>query len=400
LYLMLSEAFRVGQRLIDLGIDALNPFTTANAGAKAVQDGIALAGYIVSIANLLDDLSDSLFQKPRYYLGILIKTLLEKACQYLGLVLETTLFDGVYAKLSILPPKNFRGALVGRTTQDKGTPNMTFEDLLRDVCLFFNAKTKIQGGTLVMERWDHFLTPSGVQLPALKDSRNREYPYRYNASDLEATTFVQLQRDPGDWNTYKDGGYSAEHHTGLQDVLRERYNLMRGLRRVGLPFSRAKRKDSQTTLERLMNGIYDAFSSIPLPGLGRGRGLRGNRIGCMELAQDATNTTKIAIMEPSGMVSANDANYVNAKYLLENYHLLNTPGQNQQLVLTQPVPTPLTTQELALLANNPLALTADGKTVIVEGNEYDPQTELYNLKLRVLEDYTNNLTNTITDGRG
>jgi hypothetical protein len=398
LYIMVREGVDQVQKIADLTAESANPFSSPSGIAKVAIQVVALISLGIAITNMLKSLSDALFQKPRYYRGMKFKTLLEKACQYLGLELDTALFDTDFAGLTLLPEKDRPGARVGRTSDDEGCPDLLLADLLRDIGLLFNAKAKVQDNTLVLKRWDEFIQPNGVVLPRLKDAQNREYPVSTNAAELPAVTFVRFKRDNADHNTYRiTEGYSAQSHIAQTGVLNERFNTLKGLRQVELPYAKAARKNSTSALEDIFASIIDAVNKIP--GIGGGGGLRGRRVGCMELGQDAIGVPKALLVEPDGMVSEQDANYVNARHLLTQYHHLNTPLNNQQYVYRQPIPTPLSTAELKALIENPVAEDEEGKEVLVEECVYDPATELYNLKLRYFENYTSNLEETITDGR-
>lgn len=396
LLILLNEAIESGVKLTKNILDAGHFIGSSQAisAAKIAADVVALVLKVATIVKILSSIIDLLFQKPRYYRGIRVKKILEKCAAHLGLYLETDLFDGEFKTLTYIAAKNEAGTRIGRESQEVGLPNMSFSEFLHDISIFFNAKVKILGNKLIFQRWDFYLKTPLVVLKNIKTQENREYPQHTNASELKANVFLSYKRDNADYNTYNIKKYSVQCHSRLPNLTNEKFNQLKGIKKIELPFSRASRKNEESGLERILNRIFDAISALGNKKAGK---LKGKRIGCMQLAQHAFSVPKIALVDNEGFISAQDEAILSAKNIFKKYHFIDTPKHNQQFIFSEHIKTPLSAQELLSLLKHPVAKDSKGNTLIIEENKYNHETELHALKVRYFKKYCKNIENVITE---
>jgi len=396
-YSLTKELTNKVSDLVNLGLNAgLIPAGPVVSAAQIAVKIIDLAFTLVALYTSLKQISDALFDKPRYHYGMTFKRIIEIAIDYLGYNLETDLFDtSEAANLVYWKEQETIGSYVGSPNNNgNGTPNMLFSDFLAVFCKLFNAKAKIKNNTTVqIYRIDTFLNEtSNVSIPLTRTEQNTPYPTGYNLHELPANIFVKYQRDSSDNNTFSGETYSAQSHTAPQILDNEKFNTHNGLRQIDLGVSLAVRKDSQTVLEKVFNTIWDLLGRLG----GRNNFLYGNRIGCAKLSNHTFTVPKVCVVN-NGLLTGNSTEYTSARNVLENYLVTDTAKENQQFVYKQVIQIPLTAAEIKSLIDIPIA--EDDQTnrrLMIEECQYDTQTALYNLKIRVLKQPIVQLDQTIT----
>ena len=93
-YSLTKELTNKVSDLVNLGLNAgLIPAGPAVSAAQIAVKIIDLAFTLVALYTSLKQISDALFDKPRYHYGMTFKRIIEIAIDYLGYNLETDLFD-------------------------------------------------------------------------------------------------------------------------------------------------------------------------------------------------------------------------------------------------------------------------------------------------------------------
>lgn len=102
--------------------------------------------------------------------------------------------------------------------------------------------------------------------------------------------------------------------------------LLQNLVEKRLAFSLAKRKEVLTAPEKVLDTIINIFTfftnNSPIP----------NRIGWLLLSNDFTGVQKFMILDASDKISISNKSLTSATTLMNNYHSINFPLQDQWLV--------------------------------------------------------------------
>lgn len=135
--------------------------------------------------------------------------LLQRGCKYLGYTFESSILEGDYADLVILPiPQNrnnqkwydvFSGDF--NTGINKAFPQSsdtvgTLGSLIYAMENMFNAKTKVQNGVVKLERWDYWKTTASQKLSSsLVVQADRVDMFEYDFSKLFKRYYIHYLTD-------------------------------------------------------------------------------------------------------------------------------------------------------------------------------------------------------------
>lgn len=369
LYTLIMQIVSYVNRGIQLA--AIVPPQPAAITAYVVEGAILFAQFIA----FYNQLGDAIFSKIRCYAAVNVKELLKKACNYLGYSLSTSLFSGKFENTTLLDIKSYKGSLISNNlpSTDYATPNMSLYDLMFEISKIFNAKAKINGNTIQFEHISYFLQPSGLKLPHVKDSENREYPIMKNAFELKKNFLFQFKTDPIETNTItKREGYIAQTQFSRDDL--------KGLIRKEINFAQALRKESTTILETIFNAIYDIISSVT----SLTQITFNDRNNCLLLSQEAIGVPKLFLWKDEKIDSYN-LDYLNADFIRNQYE--NLFPTNAQYELIENYECDLSKDEILLLLQNPVCQWWDGRVAIIDKEVELLDNGLVRLSVRVYDQY-------------
>ncbi len=401
---------------------------------------------IILLVDLFNIIINNIIQPIKYKYGMRITTMLQKACAFIGITLASTILQGApfNNNLVVIPTKKaffsnntftdtFFGNAYNRKWYDdtqitspfpatgyyEGTPL----NLIRQLEDVFNAKAFVRNGVLHFEVWDFSNNQAPFIMPNQSSDAPYPDPYGTNADELVANYIVKFALDSDDFNTYDNYEgviYSMTLHPVTINVLQN--ILLKGLTKKMLAFSKATRKKQLTVPETiwaiiqtaiavminplisLINGISNIVGSQAIPTLPTNA--FGARIGVMLLNSDFIGTQKLLLIDASNKVSVNNDTYVSAKYLQENYHshswainTLTSPQGHNQYLIFKDKEIPLCCSDFLLIRNNNIINTFDGKKGRVDSLRWNPHTGIARIDYRVKEKWTNNLTQTLLDGK-
>ncbi|QHT68982.1 hypothetical protein GXP67_21170 [Rhodocytophaga rosea] len=360
---------------------------------------IYFAAIMIAIITLLKQLVEALFPIPKYYHGMRIKTLFERGCEYLGLTFQSTLFEGEYKDLVWLPAKFEAGKNVVNASDDKGFPEKSFGQFIDDMALLFNAKIKIINSRLIFERKDYFRQNSGFTLKSITQT-----PKKTNASEVASNYLLKFLSDSEDPNTLARRG--AIHQVTIAPItVGFKGNLtLKGLDERTFPFAYAVRKTSQSRIERLFAGVFDALNK--LVGLIRGRGnvpRIGNRLDFMMLNADFFSVDKLLIISNrEGLLSNKNEQLLSAKTLWSEFHFIDSPVPSDkhagnQWEIYEGVEVPMCCEDLLKVKNNNVIyIEEEGAEAVVMHCSYNVHTKIASISYKIQRPYSRNIREVIS----
>ncbi len=244
----------------------------------------------VLLVNTLLMLINELIQPVKFKYGMRVLTMFQKACSYMGIGFSSTILQNtVYKNLVIIPkksayyhsvktPDQFIQNIFHSTAQRKvydetynplayGYYDGTFHKLIEDMETYFNAKAVMKNNVLHFERWDFWNNAAIFTMPNQSSEAPFQDPFGTNASDITANYLVEYLQDTADENTYDQYDGTSSYMTLKPLVINNPKNqLLKGLTTKTLPFALAKRKESLTVVEHVVNKIIDGLTHNSVPG--------------------------------------------------------------------------------------------------------------------------------------
>jgi len=341
----LADAIKEAQNLVAeftsaIGIDVSDALA---AGIKLAAQIAYLVALVLAIKKLCEQLRELIFPKIRYFKASKVKDLIVKSANYLGYQVQSTLFNAL-SGLTILPVPIIKGKtdILQYIENDlnfaftKGFPSTqdtvnTLGDLIRAVETTFNARTTVFDGVVRIERRDYQFNAYQQNLfPALNIQAKRQNEYELNTADSFKRAYVSYRVDFSDLHTVNKFD-PADHEVSVEQSNVNNADLVsiKGLRRVDIPFSLADRKKELNWLEKRVLSFFqfvDTITSI----FGNGTNFAGiitNRIGVTQISQQFFGTTKL-MWTVAGKQPANYLNYISARNIWLNYHLIDAISNN------------------------------------------------------------------------
>jgi hypothetical protein len=408
---------------------------------------------IIAFVKMLLAFKDLLIQELKYKYGMRVQDLFTKACNYLGLsFFSTILQQSVYKDLVIIPQK-YTIKDVGLIPSHRDNPDDilnaksygyfdgTFGDLIRAMNDVFNAKVIIKATTLNFEVFDEFNNVSTYVLPDIVLE-----PHQTNASELSGNYYLSFMTDSDELNTFDDAAATNAQCIFSQNVTQVQKNvLLKGLTSKNLIFSQAKRKEDYTVIENLIDGLSGLFTQLyngvyaSIDGIitivndiltffGQS-GINNTlpsysplqfqpRIGCLLLENDFIGVPKLLmatnnnndnnntnnqtvinqnnIAVPYEYVSFINNVYVNAEFLMKNYHshsfwIDTTLGIHNQFYKYKDKEIPFCCTDYNQLVLCNWINTFDGRLAKVLKLNWTPEQEEARIDFDVKYQYTNNI---------
>lgn len=332
----------------------------------------------------------------------------------------------------------------GFTTPDvniqEGYYKGTFGDFLRAMKTMFNAKVVLKDGVLIFERRDFNTSTALYQLPDLRNDF-----YQLNTSEIKSNYLIEFQTDLNDKNTierFKGANYQVTTRPIL--VNNKEYLLLKNFERASIPFALGKRKETLTVPENILSNIIDIvniplnlmgviingainginaiieivndiFDKLDTIGIDLGVDIPtipaftppqitnpiSNRIGMLLLENDYIDTAKLVIIDEGSeakfnKVTTNNETFLSAKKLWLDYHYINSfaeiNGKHNQWKKYNYTGVPFCFNDYLLVKNDNKIKTPDGIDAELLSLQWNVYEQIADIRFRVNEKYTNNLT--------
>ena len=349
------------------------------AGLKLILQIIFCAVLIFEAIKLIERMVELVLPRVRYFNVCTVLELLQKGCQQLGYTFKSTILEGTYKDLVLLPiPQNkakdkwydvFQNDLnqsfqngfpsAGDTTPTLGT-------LISAVETMFNGKTRVINGVVQLERWDFWLDSSISTInSSLVLQSEAQNSYSYDFSRLFKRYLIQYSTDYSDLNTIDRFEFgNAEYSLERTNIVNQDLNLIKGLTDINIPFSTTTSKQKFTWLEKIFTDVFsliDSFTGTNFSG-------QMSKIGYIQLSQQYFSNTKIFIHDGSQKMNLNSDDLINPTYLWNNYHSINDPSRFQWII-KENVKIPMNSDNFLELLNNNYAII-DGVQCEITRLEY------------------------------
>jgi hypothetical protein len=365
------------QTLTEMSIETSNPVSAISGILKISLRVLYIAALLITVVKLILDVIRLLIQPVKYHKGMYANKMLEKGANYLGLKFQSSIFENSpFNKMFILSnqfempddKKGLLGFFEPKQTQ-LGYLGGTYGDFMRSMKKMFNAKVIVQDGVVRFERRDFNLSSPIYQIPPIE--RNG---FRVNGSEFIGNYYINFDVDYNDKNTIQQySGTAFGCTTTYKTATNKDMVLLRGGEQVSIPFALAKIKTELTPVEeivrafavvfdpvigvlvkivneviRAVNAIIKAIKNLIdainwLPGIEIDfdpkpikpisytplKELIENRIGMLMLENDFINTPKVFLLNQASKPrynkpSSNNKSLINAEYLYDNYHFINS----------------------------------------------------------------------------
>ena len=311
------------------------------AGLKLVIQIIFVAVLIFEAIKLIQRMIELVLPKVRYFNVCTVLELLQKGCQQLGYTFKSTILEGNYKNMVLLPiPRNkdnkkwydvFQNDLnqsfqngfpsAGDTTPTLGT-------LVSAVESMFNGKTRVINGLVQLERWDFWLDNATSQInTSLVIQPEAQNSYSYDFSRLFKRYLIQYTTDYSDLNTIDRFEFgNAEYSLERTNIANQDLNLIKGLTNINIPYSMATSKIKFTWLEQLFTNLFSTIDSFT----GTNLSTQLSKLGYIQLSQQYFSSTKILIHDGNEKMSTNSDTLLSPTGLWDNFHSINYPSQYRQ----------------------------------------------------------------------
>lgn len=306
--------------------------------------------------------------------------LLKKGCNHLGFKFKSSILEGDYKDMVILPvPQNrtnvkwydvFSGDF--GTGLNKAYPQAsdtvgTLGSLIYAMENMFNAKTKVQNGIVELERWDYWSTNANQQLSSsLVVQADRVNMFEYDFSKLFKRYYIHYLTDYSDYNTLDAFENNlAEYSLDTTKTIDPKLNLIKGLQEKTIPFALAKRKDKLTWVEKQFLGLYKALDKLTLGKTGLVA--KKNKYGAIQITDPFFSTTKIFMWDKAFGARENQE-VLKPTYLWDKFHYINNP-EIYQYIIKRGVKIKITSSEFLSILNKNFVFI-DGKLCEITKLDY------------------------------
>ncbi len=409
---------------------------------------------IIALLKLIKNLIALLIQPVKYHAVMSLKDQLVKGSEFLGYTFHCDfLNEAPFNQAYIMPQKYYNevnkknNQLLGLTEPkitQLGYYKGTFGDLLRECKKMFKARVIIKNNTeLHLVRWDYVDTNNQYILPKIE----KYQPFfTLNTDEFNANYLISFITDSIDKNTIQD--YQGTSYQVILEpimVSNKSMVLMKGLTEERINFALAKRKESLTLPESIMNDFLKVFGTIlgglvsavnavievlntiiglvndvieklgtigiklkfklpdiPKVDLPNLKTLFDNRIGMLKIENDIVNIPKIFIMDPGSEPKYNkiavlNQFYLSAKYLYEEYHSVSNflhvqnGKQSNQFYLKSFEKVPFTFNDYEKVKNNNAIFTSDNEPALIDSLKWNIWDQTADIDVRINKPYTNNL---------
>ena len=373
----IMQAFRLSESIND-AIAIASAGLTGQVGAfiKAVGDAILqaalLALLLLALNELIKQISESLFQKPKAYYYLNVLEVIQLGCANLGYNFESTTLETTYKDLSFLHATSAEGELRSRPTNDP-IPNISLLDFIDKFARLFNGKLKEDGTKITLLPKESYLNEPPLDIQ-LQDNYNKG-TFKFNTDELNKKISLSYLNAPSD-GQFSESKYEVSYESKI--VPNKDIGITNALD-VKFPFLIANWKIGQTQLETFFNSIFDIITGLSSRYKIRG----GNRRDYMLLSADIVPNDVIFIERSGEKVSGNTRDLLNAKLIFDNHYENEAPYNNQYYIYTNRTEQPqLTLENNFKLAENFNIKDSDGETIHVTKSAYDHMRRISELEYR------------------
>lgn len=336
-----------------------------------LQAGI-LALEVYALNELLKQISDSLFQKPKALYCVNVLDVIKKGCNDLGYDFKCTELETTYKDLTYLAATDQEGELRSNP-KNKPVPKISLLDFIDKFALLFNGKIKEVDNVITLEPKEEYLDkqPQNIQLNDIY----KEGTFSFNTDELVQKISISYLNAPSDGQFNKD---SIDVAFESKRVPNKDLSINNSLD-VQLPFILANHKKGTSDLERFFNSIFDLFVGLNSRYKVRG----GDRKDFMLLEHDIVPADLLFIYKNNEKVRSNTKTLLGVDTLFNNFYEKEAPYHNQYKIYKQREDQrPLTIQNNFLLADNNNIKDSDGRIIHVTKSSYDHMRRISNLEYR------------------
>jgi len=335
----------------------------------------------------------------------------------------------------------------------------TFGDLLRELKNTFNAKLILTDDVLRLERIDYIDRPSTYTIP---DVDRANMPYRFNYEEYYSNYNLAFTVDLSDSNVVQNYTGNEAKITTAPLAVRYKGNLVGGVeKKIQLGFARGIRRTKKNFIEKMFADVFDNIDPIisvlqavrkqqkkdadkikaklnkikdKLSKLGikfkkpkkpkEGddkidkyitdlRDLLFRKSNVLLLEKDAVNVPKLLLMEATYANWKDEAfvkldirndDIVNASYLYDNFHNINTfvGANSNQHKIYEVDNLPFCFKDYDNVKNNNIVFDSDGITkATIMSIKWNVFAQTASIKYKIKDKYTSNLyqSKIVSDGR-
>lgn len=421
--------------------------------ARLILQIVYLILLFAALIPLIINVITILVPPKKYHNAMYVRDLFKIGANYMGLDFKSSILDSDPFKRMVLLPEKYNlttnngvfASIAGdlKNNNEKiGYFKGMFGDLIQAFKTFFYAKIVIADGILYLEPWDFKLGNNGITIPDRFDNKDK---FTLNFEDFYSTIIVSFLTDLSDRHTIQEyKGTSVQVTQSPKTALVVQRSLLTGLDQAQIPFALGKTKTEYTTIESLLlkfatgiqvvltvvvailnvaiiliniliaiiNKILKALSTIgikiklkldpikkiPTPSI---KNLIKNRIDVLKMESDYVSVAKVFLIDQNSnpantKISKDNQQYVNARYLFDNYHYLksfvsiNGKPSNQFLLKENPE-FPFSFADYETVRNNNAIFTPDGKEGIIQKLSFNPIKQTASCTYKVRKEYITNL---------
>lgn len=444
------------QLLTEMSIETSNPVSAISGVLKIALRVIYIATLIVTVVKLILDAIKLIIQPVKYHNCMYAKDLLRIGAEHFGLEFKSSIFERAPFNKLIIMPTQFNLAdqndgLLGFLRKEDaagGYYNGTFGELLRSLKVMFNAKVILQDGVLTFERRDYNVSTPTYELPQLE--RNG---YNINIDDFKSNIYIEFATDLNDRNTIQQyDGTAAQIQTLPKKVINRDMVLAKGFDRRSIPYALGKRKEKFTVPEQIIkalakvidpivgalikvvnaiikvvNAVIKAIKKLiraintlprikikfdPKPikqikytPLGE---LIDDRLGMLMLENDFVSAPKMFLIDEQSNarktnLRADNTTIVNANYLWENYHIIDSFdfsifASTNQYKIYELSDVPFCFEDYEKVRRNNKIIDGE-KEGIIDSLTWNIYRQTADIKFRINEIYTKNLETKVLTGK-
>ena len=217
------------------------------------------------------------------------------------------------------------------TTPTLGLLISTMEDYL-------NCKARVFKGKVYLEDDAYWKNNTNNKITtALSDQEKRVNEYGVNTNEAWRKYFITYQPDITDLFTYEDfEGNDEEYNTSALNASEPDLNIIKGFKRVNIPFALAKRKGELNWLEKEAKKIFQFIDDASAQFGGNASFVPkiDARKGVITISQQYFSTTKLLYLVGDKQPE-NFLNYISATAVWDKYHYTNQIQINGSKIYNQ-----------------------------------------------------------------
>ena len=459
-YVFVQEIKSNIQILLEHSVGGANPFQAVDLVKAALRIAYIIIT-LIAMVKLVIQLFNLLIQPIKYHAGMNVLLQCQRGAEYLGMTFESSILQGIYKDLLILPEKNtltinedkdgiFGFLSASDKTPHKGSANMTYGNLLRALISQFKGKILIDNGVIRLEREDFNNSTELYQLPDV-----RETPHTYNSDELKSNYNISFQTDVNDKNTIQEyEGVSIGIRTVPKFVGPKGLVLNKGFENVSIPFALGKVKTELSIPEKIFDVFFEAMDVVlgqlvkivnlaieilnkitkqlnkilkslkaigikvninlqPIepvtpPSFGN---LIDDRLGMLVMENDDITIPKMLIVKSNNNARNNkplatNSTLLTAEYLWNKYHYISSfdpikYDKHNQYTNRDAENVPFCFTDYTLVKNSNKILTASGQNALAKSIKWNPAKLIATFEYRINEVHSSNFKTfiTIPDGK-